>query len=176
MNSYFTPGVFIPVLIGLIAIIGYYLYDRRRKRKVKADEKENGGITSEDKKEDKKYEPIDARIFDNNNRRVYNQELSGAVVKSIIDQYHALGRQWNREGKYVYGFIKEKEDFKPITIPQADITNPPEKLHFDMQQPEIPIIMDMREEKNFFDKYGMVLVWGAIMAFILFLMMSSRNG
>jgi len=33
----------------------------------------------------------------------------------------------------------------------------------------------MREEKNFLQKYGMVLVWGGIMAFIMFLVIASRS-
>jgi len=157
-------------IIGILAFIGYKIYSKRHKAKDDKSDNKDGG-----KKELNLYKPIYARVLDNVKRAVYYETIPAGDVGVIIANYHNLGRQWKRDGKDIYGMIKVGEhDYKPIPV-KSRSNNPPEKLHFDMEQPEIPIIMDMREEKNFLQKYGMVLVWGGIMAFIMFLVIASRS-
>jgi hypothetical protein len=182
MNFSFSMDILYAILGAGILIAGFiYLMRKRSKKKVEGYDKtpEKQGSDKEDDKElvaSGYTRPITARIADNTNRTIYTADISGEDVKKIYETYGTLGRQWNREGKFVYGMVKLAErQYKPIAIP-ATANCPPEKLHYDMEQPEIPVIMDMREEKNFLDKYGKLLVWGGIMAFMIFMVMSSRGG
>jgi len=157
----------------------YYAYIRIRKPKYQetpaADTKVDN---TKDREETGGYGPIMAGVYDNESRRVdYFCEIPAEIVNKIVGEHGTLGRQWNRDGKYIYAMVKDKKytsGYCPINIePRSD--NDPVKLHYDMQQPEIAVLMNMEEEKNFLQKYGMVLWWVAVMAFIIFMIMSSRG-
>lgn len=168
MGGYLQPNVFIPLIVGILAVVLYFIFTKinqryPRKRPKGKDEEEGESI-------EPIYEPIEARVADNILGRIYNTTISAKDVKKIIEKYGTLGRRWNREGKQVYGMVKlEDGDYKPI-IPPKQISSAPSELHDDMKQPEVEVLMDMREEKSFFGKYGQLLWWTAVMAFIIFMM------
>jgi len=147
-------------------IAGFYYWQKRK-----------GVFTKEEKPvEEKEKGNIPCRIADNITGRIYNESITQSQANVIIKEHKTLGRQWDRDGKKIYGLNKYEDPagnpcFRPIVVP-SQITNAPSELHNDMQQPEIAIIMTelmKDEDKNFAEKYGQMLWWIAIMCFLAFM-------
>jgi len=168
--SFTDPMVYIPVLVSIIAIAGYYYWERLNLwfRHIKKEPTET--------KDEVEEGEILCRIADNITARIGNENITQVQADEIIKEHNTLGRQWFRDGKRIYGlnrYENEKGEIKlrPIIVP-SQITNSPSQLHNDMQQPEIAIIMTelMRDEdKPFIQKYGQILWWIAIMGFLAFM-------
>ncbi len=175
----------------ILGALGYTIYNKRVKNrqpsKPQVDVKKgNESLDNEAKPtiEDEKVNDllkrgtVMARIADNITGRIYNTEVTKDTLHKIIQKYGTLGRQWNREGTKIYGFNRFVDEsgavaLQPI-IPPSEATNSPTDLYNHMQQPEIPILMDMREEKSWAQKFGQVLWWVAVMAFIMFLWATNK--
>jgi hypothetical protein len=134
------------------------------------------------------FDPVEARVADTITNKIYNSTISSDNVKQILLDFGTLGRRWLREGKYLYGFKKyfKRDDkgaylknekgayivaYKLIDEPDS-IKNSPKSLHNDVQQYEVAAIYDEMlkdEDEPFLQKYGKVLWWIAVMAFIAFL-------
>lgn len=172
MENYTQPMVLIPILIFIALALGYYFFAKARKPRRKLEETGEAAETTGTGEEAEKeviYEPITARVLDNKLGRIYNEEIPASVVKEIVEAHKTLGRQWDRYGKKLYGLIKDAEgNYKPMITPSA-ISNSPVELHNDMQQPEVEILFDMSADKGFLQKYGQILWWVAVMAFIMFM-------
>jgi len=91
------------------------------------------------------------RMADNLLARIYNTTISQPTAEKIIKEHGSLGRQWDRDGKKIFGlnryFIKDdkgvdtkKVSLRPIFVPK-EISNAPNQLHNDTCQPEIAIII-----------------------------------
>ncbi len=164
--------VYIPVLIGLLFVFGYYFC---RKKQGWFTHKE-GEEVSEVKGINIKGGSILCRIADNVEGRIYNAKITKAQAEEIINEHHTLGRQWSRDNEKVYGLNRYQDKkgiikFKPIIIPQ-EITNAPSELHFDMQHPGLEMIvteMLKAEDKPFMEQYGWLLAWVIGMGFLAFL-------
>ena len=119
-------------------------------------------------------EPVLCRVTDCDKSTVENVELSPDVINEVLHKYGTLGRRRNRDGKNVYGLNRLKTgEYAPI-ITSRDMKHSPIGLHNKIQLPRmaVPVVYDMKEEKAFMEKYGQLLVWGAVMAFIGFLYMT----
>jgi hypothetical protein len=133
-------------------------------------------------KPQKIYNSIKATVYNNITRALsYETEIPASEVAKIARDNKTLGRQINKDGKYQYAYVLSEDSETKEKIYRPIIMRPlvhyaSDKLQFDIDQPEIPVIMDMREEKNFFEKYGQILIWGAIMAFIIFMIVGSKGG
>lgn len=114
-------------------------------------------------------EPVLCRVADVPASRIYNEYITYNLALEIKRKYNSLGRKLNREGKQVYGLIKTLEnEYKPIPIPDRIIYDP-HQFFIDMQQQEVPIVMDVTDDEGFMQKYGHLLWWVAVIAFIMFL-------
>ena len=132
-------------------------------------------------------EPIYAIVLDSSDPRVkrwYWEMIPGTVVNHILEANNTLGIQHDTEdNKKAHILIKTLEPsnldpnmdkvYKPINIPILKDDNPVE-LNYDTEHPALEILLAdiMTEEKNFLQKYGMVLWWAAIIGFIIFMMVS----
>ena len=165
-NNSFYPYIAIAIILAGIA---YYYFVYRKKHqatKVKAGEATPDGVLG-----------VLCRIADNITGCIYNATLSPDVCNTIKREYGTLGRQVQRDTDMLFFMNKipsENEDgfaYKPVIIDKK-VTNAPSKLHNDMQQPEVGIVMDLlsRDDvKPFLEKYGTVLWWIAVMAFFGFI-------
>lgn len=165
MGDFFNSQVFNYVLVGLILgiiVTAYYLWDRHKKRKlVKITHPETeGGETGIDR-----FVAVEARVYDNETRTVYNATIPAKIVREIRLKYSNLGRKWFREGKWLYALNKkENGEYAPVTVPQT-MDDPPSELHRALMQQEIDIVYNVESGKSFMQKWGHVLLFtGACVA------------
>ena len=163
--DFLQPAVIIPILV---AGLGWVCWKYRAKCLPKYFKKGNV-VANKDGDEVEEGAPVYCRVADNNTGRIANILVPYKDIKKTLETYHTLGRQWKRDNKDVYALCKLKDGtYKPI-IPPNKISHSPADLHGDLQFPEVAVLMDMREEKAFFAKYGQVLVWAGVMGFIIFM-------
>jgi hypothetical protein len=172
-----------PIFLLGIAAVGvflYLIYRRQNKKGYELDTDKSEDDSPTDLKSKSTKGSFLIRLADNVTGRIYNTYLTKESAKEIKQEYTTLGRQWDRDGKKVFGinrFINEKGEIKlrPIIIPPR-INSAPYSLHNDIQQPEMAIVIAelLKEEgKNFLEKYGQVLWWIAVMAVIAFMWANS---
>ena len=177
-----NPLIAIGILagLGIIALL-YYWQSGRGKGKDTEGVSAGGdvipanGIPATGKKQAKGNIPV--RIADNITAMIFNTFISPEAAKEVIGIYGTLGRQWEREGKKIYALNRYKDDkdgqvkLRPIVI-SSQITNAPAELHYDLQQPEVGIVISEMlkdDDKPFLEKYGKVLWWIAVMGFLAFM-------
>jgi len=154
------------IFAALVLIAGFYYLkkDTLFKPKVEAATEEENTI----------LEPVLARIYDRTNRKIYNEMIDGIKQSKIIKEYPetGLGRQWNKDGKWVYALCREFENtYIPVERYLAkDRLNPPSKLHSYLSQPEVAIAKDISVDKPFMEKYGHYLPYILAILFLVFLM------
>jgi hypothetical protein len=177
-----TANFYIMMLIfagigGAIWLSWWLILGRNHKPKEKTEES------------DKKEIPLSsiyARIHDNlDGQRSYNTDLPGETVKKIKEQFHNLGGQWNYKGKKVYEFCRTGDNDQfgyaaNIYVPyelylSIDRSNPPSTLHRYVNQPEISITRNVQKKQSIFEKYQALIWWSLGMAFIIFMIVSSRH-
>jgi hypothetical protein len=118
---------------------------------------------------------IPVRIFDCILNTVYNTGVSVETIKSITNTYGGIGRQIKRDGEDRYLLVKTGDNtYKPVSGGIGD-ANSSAKLYEQMQLPEMEIVMDMREDKSFAQKYGKVIWWLAVIGFLIFLVTSAHK-
>ena len=179
MESYAQPTIFIPVLVGLIIVFLYYLLKRRTKGSAKSSHKEEleiveGIITTPYYDADGN---IPVRVFDNYLARWYDTLMSIDTADKMVGAYGSLGRQWQGDEKrYFINRFKNargEEELRPIVAPTKIISGyDPTELYQALKQPAIKIItqeMLSDDDKNFIEKYGVVLWWIAVMGFLAFM-------
>jgi len=119
-------------------------------------------------------ESVLCRVTDCDKSTIETIEVSPEIINKVLQVYGTLGRRRNRDGKNVYGLNRLKTgEYAPI-VTSRDMKHSPIALHNKIQLPRmaVPIVYDMKEDKPFLEKYGQILVWGAVMAFIGFLYMT----
>lgn len=119
-------------------------------------------------------EPVLVRIYDRTKRKIYNEIFDGVKQSNVIKEYPeiGLGRQWNKDGKWVYALCREFENtYIPVEKYLAKgRENPPLKLHGYLSQPEVAIAKDINVDKGFMEKYGHYLPYVLAILFLVFLM------
>lgn len=176
MNLNFS-GIFTPqyLIIFAIAILGFgtcYFFYRRRAKSQKVEDKTKDGEIH--------FKAIDALIYDRTTQPFtwYEKTLEPLIVKAIVES-HNLSRQVNYMGKKVFRFYKllgnEGIAFYESVIEPDDVKNSPRSLYIDMQHPYTPIIDDMTVEKNFMQKYGHLLIWLGVIAFLIVLVITNKK-
>jgi len=123
------------------------------------------------------YDPIEALIWDNSSRRVYTKTLDGVVATTIAQVYGNLGGQRNYNGKDYYEYVRVNEtDYRPYDLYLTpDRSHPPSELNSYVHQPEIAISRDVTPKQGFMDKYKNYLFFCFGIAFIIFMMVSSKG-
>lgn len=162
--------------IGLFAVglIVYYSYSHLKKKKkaaiVPVAVVDDGELPS-----DVANEMVHVAICDDTDippRLTYPQMKYGEVRKILKDSGKPA-RVWNRDGKRIYALHKTFNDlgekvFQPLPIPKSNERSP-RQLFNDMQLPEMEITHDMREDKNFLEKYGYIFLYLLGFAFLFFM-------
>lgn len=169
--------IVIAIIAGTAAyLVGYFALRKflpKRLAKTESSKAEEEKIT---------YEPVDARIYDNDRRRIYNKVLDSKLVQAIIenkDRGLGLGRQWNYNGKMVYALVKYQDkdhisQYRPIEVYMTDVADcPPFDIYDAINQPEVALTDDVSVEGNFVQKYGHLLLFCFGIAFIIFMIVSS---
>lgn len=120
--------------------------------------------------------PVEARIFDNKKRKVYNDLLPGDVVAEVKETYSDLGRQWNKDGLLLYELcLKASGEYVPLeTYLTIARDNPPTRVHRALNQKEkMSIAFNTKTSKSLMEKYGKYLPWLLAIAFVIFLIVAS---
>jgi len=175
MESYFTPSIYIPILIAICAGVVYYFYQSSHKKRVGIAQAKEAAPADDDKlpevelasvKQFPKNQPVLCFILDNIIGREYNAYVNYKAIVKTMTKWGTLGRVWNRDGKSVLALFKtDDNEYKPLVKP-TNIINAATTLWEDTQQHEVPILFDVSEDKSFMDKYGVWIWWLAVMAFI----------
>jgi len=179
-----NPTIIIGILIGLgvIALIYYRQWAKSKGRGHDAGEITGGEETPDDKDIKPEWEGVKSGVLvcirDNITAQCYDFVfISEKTAKAIISEFLTLGRQWDREGKKVYGLNRFKDDIdgkiklRPIPTPSL-INSAPAELHYDIRQPEVGMVISelMKEDTStFIEKYWKILLWVFAMAFLAFM-------
>jgi len=176
MNFYLVIGI---GAVGILALWSAYRFTRLGKRPLPF-AKENKLAKAEAK--DEKTEGIDqfveveARVYDNTNRTIYNATIPASVVRQIRATHANLGRKWLRDGKWMYALNKtDTGAYKPVQVPMT-LNDPPSELHRALQQQETGIVFNVEMSESVFGKYGPFIWIGIIGAVAIFLLMANRGG
>ena len=162
-------------IFAVLVVAGYYYYYLKKDSIFKPKGKETTTENTENQEDENKIlEPVLARIFDRTNRKMYNKMIDGLIQSKIIKEYPetGLGRQWNKDGKWVYTICREFENtYTPVEkFLVMNRLNPPTKLHGYLSQPEVAIAKDISVDKGFMEKYGHYLPYILAILFLVFLM------
>jgi hypothetical protein len=170
MEQFLTPQWLIIFGVAIAGFSTWYFLNHRKRGGGKA-QKEIGGDT--------KYKPINAIIYDRTTIPFtwYEQTLDVEVVKSIVESKN-IGRQLVLNGKKIFRFYKmidvdKKVYYEGITEP-TNVKNSPVAAYIDMQHPYTSILDDMRDEKNFMQKYGHLLIWLGVIAFLIVMIVTNK--
>lgn len=151
----------------------YHFNSGKPKIKTQAVEKtETGGEIEESVQT---YEDVEARVYDNTTRTIYNTTIPGKVVARIREQDGNLGRKWLKDGKEAYALNKVgSNEYKVVRVP-ITMDQPPSKLHRALQQQEIEICYNVQPVEGMFQKLLPILIWSGAIIFIMFLMVSNKQ-
>lgn len=157
--------------ISIAAIIGlaYFIYIRLQKQRdhaeIQHDKPTKGGLI---KGEPEPIVPV--AILDDSGMppRLRYDTMPYSEIKAIADREGGIDRVWTRSDKRLYALYQNIDGFS-LLKQTYNRSHSPRILYDDTQLPEIEITHDMSEDKNFIEKYGMILWWVAVMAFIMFL-------
>lgn len=167
MEAFLTPQYLIIFGAGILIFGIWYFLHRRKTKNQKPSELKDGEIT---------YKPIDARIYDRTTVpfKVYNATLPPSIVKDI----KTYSQQVVYMGKRIFMFFKTRDTqgnfvYEAVTEP-IDVKHSPLSLYNEMQHPYIPILDDVSVDKGFMQKYGHLLLWAGIIAFLIVMVVTSN--
>ena len=164
-----TQNVWLAIILSGMLGLAFFLI-----KKIRSDKSKSKGITPEVKGDKEAMVPV--AILDDScmPSRLLYEDKKFSEIEEIVKKHGSLDRVWTRDNKRLYALHKTTEGIS-LLVPSYDRGKSPRTLHDDTLLPEMEIIYDMREEKEFLQKYGMVL-WGtAIMVLIMFLFVSADN-
>lgn len=166
MNFYLQVAIGALVLGGLVAFIFFTKSRKPPKTHPVAVEvtKTSEGTTID------QFVEVEARVYDNDKRTIYNDKIKAADVRQIRQKYGNLGRTWLRDGKWIYALNKlTSGEYRPVQVPTT-LQDPPSELHRALQQQETSIVFNVDESEGILKKYG-AIIWiaiiGAVCIFIL---------
>ena len=175
MEQYFQdPALYLPILVGLAGVLAWYVYNRKYRKAKKGDDKLDGEQT------EAKDTSLLARVYCNlplPARIKDDEDITPDEQKAIIERSGTLGQIRDHYGKKkLILYQDDKGDLRPVPIPAVFIKSHPRKLYNDIRQPAAAVVYDMSEEKDFLGKWGKLLWWVAVLAFIMFMVISSMRG
>lgn len=157
-------------LVLLIAVVGacgvvipYFIITRRKEKARYEEQKKKEKVEGEEPVSP----PVLCRVYNNETRRVTNEEILIDEVKKIRDKCGNLGRKVLRDGKWVYALIKKTDgNYEPVTVPKT-MEHPPSSLHRALLQDAVGIYYDVSKEKGFFQEHGKILLFVGAIIFLL---------
>ena len=151
------------MLIGVLGaagvVIPYYIITKRR-AKSGSPGKANGKVAKEESS-------VLCRVYDNNTRTAFNDEIPMKTVEIIRAKHDNMGRKWLRDGKWLYALNKDiAGEYSPVRIPQT-MEDPPSSIHRALLQDAVSIFYDVSVEKGFFQQHGKILLFVGAVIFLL---------
>jgi len=176
----FAKASLLWMLIGIVLAIIFlvWFYFRPEKKRTPVEKHATRIREKSDEPQDKIFEkmeddgiiPVQARVYDDFTRNIYNTTIPVADVRKIRQQYDNLGRKWLFQNKWVYALNKNADgSYIPVPITET-MDNPPSKLHRALYQPEVDIVFNVQPERNLLQKYGAILLFAGVCLFIMFMM------
>jgi len=179
MEAFLNPAIFIPILIFTLAAIVYLIYSF-----LQTENTRKGGTPGRATTPNSiAHSPIYAFIADNTNRvtpKCYEASLNGDDLEKILDKNDDMGIELTLpSGKRGFLLTKNVVDLGveyhlPPEIPlskDSPIGLNSDTFHFALEN-LYKIITTV--EGSFLQKYGQALWWAAVIAFIIFMMVSSK--
>lgn len=165
----------IPIAIALLVLGLIYYYSKKQRKpstsvSLMKDVMEEGEV-EEKEEDDADKPPILARIYSVERRFVGNREIPWKIAKEIIRKSGNLGRQWLREGKKIYAFKLENNEYTPVKSPDNKGYTPRD-LGNALNQDEISGWYRPQQPQGAFSKYGPILIWTGAIIFIIFMMIA----
>ena len=181
MEAFLNPAIFIPILIFTLAAIVYLIYSLLQTENTR----KGGAPVRAATPKSIACSPIYAFIADNTNRvtpKCYEARLNGDDIERILNNNEDLGIELTlpsgKRGflltKNVVTNTKRVEYHLPPEIPlskDSPIGLNSDTFHFALEN-LYKIITTV--EGSFLQKYGQALWWAAVIAFIIFMMVSNK--
>lgn len=163
----YSLTILVPIILFVVGMAAYVIYTKFYKKS------KGQGQPGKNGEQKPGGQPVMCRVADNMTLTIYTALVPWEDIKKTLAKHKTLGRRWDRYGTQVYGLCRRLTgSYEPIVVTQKP-GQAPSELHEDMQQPEVPVLFDMREEKGIFEKYGKILWWVAIMALIMYFYIES---
>ncbi len=157
------------IIIGVLLIGAFILFRKYNMTRKKQTRK----VISTTKVLDQFVE-VEARVYDNDTRMIYNAVIPGDIVREIRHECGNLGRKWLREGKWIYALNKRIDGrYKPVEVP-VTLDDPPSELHRALQQYEVPIVYNFEESKGLLQKWGHIIMFCGVAAVALFILIAQN--
>lgn len=175
----FTSPFYIVIVAGVIVVsTGYLLYTLLKKHRIapakrpQPSKAQAAAVTTPQAPQNPidRFVEVEARVYDNETRTVYNATIAADIVRQIRKEYRNLGRTWIRDGKKVYALNKRENGTYAPVIPTETMEQPPSMAHEAITQPEVDVVFDVSQERNFLQKYGHILLFTGAVIFIMFLL------
>ena len=113
----------------------------------------------------------DCYVYIDKVRKVTVQPVPETELIKVRDQYGSLGRLWNRDGVSLYA-LNENPDGSYIPVEKFmsnDLRNSPRKAFLATQQQEVEAYFANKDNRNFIQKYGAILLFCGVVFFIMFM-------
>jgi len=175
MNFYLEIVIGALLVGGLVAFIRFMRSKNATKAAKVHPEAVKTTVTPDGKTIDQFVE-VEARVYDNDKRMIYNTTIKGPEVRKIREKYGNLGRTWLRDGKWIYALNKTVSgEYRPIQVPLT-LQDPPSELHRALQQQETGIVFNVDEGEGLFKKWGPIIWIGIIGIVVIFILIANRAG
>lgn len=170
MEQFLTPQYLVIFGLAILGFVAWRFFEWRKKKNQKPSiAAKSGGVV---------YKPVDALIFDRTTTPFswYEQTIPVDIVQKIVEA-KTIGRQVVYNGKKVFRFyklldMKSELVYEGVTEP-SDVKHSPIAAYIDNQHPYTPILDDMTVDKNFMQKYGHLLIWLGVIAFLIVMIVKS---
>jgi len=157
--------IFVAGAIALVCFL-YFFSWRKKTVAIEAEEPEKGENTIS------ATPPVEARTYDVSTRTAYNEPIPGKTVGKIREEHGNLGRKWLYEGRWLYALKKDAEgNYSPVIV-SISMDNPPSRLRRALTHPQVGIVYNVEPAKNLLQKYGHMLLFAAVCAFLMFMLVA----
>ncbi len=176
MDFYIEIVIGALVIIGIIAVIKARRSNGIKTSKVKRNEIPTAINNDKQTPETSidQFVEVEARVYDNGTRQIYNSMIPAAVVRQIRKDFGNLGRKWLRDGRWVYALNKtDSGTYRPVQVPKT-LGDPPSELHRALQQQETAIVFNVEEPQSVIQKYGIYIWVGVITAVAIFVLIGNQ--
>lgn len=161
--------IFIAAAVALVCYL-YFFSWRKKSAATGPEDKDTGEVTPPAAAT--VTPSVEARTYDVSTRTVYSETIPGVTVDKIRTEHGNLGRKWLYEGRWLYALKKDTEgNYSPVIVP-ISMENPPSRLHRALTHPQVGIVYNVEPAKNLLQKYGHILLFAVVCAFLMFMLVA----
>lgn len=106
LNS--SSYIFIIIAVGILAIVGYAIYSKKKHRTQEAETQVEGEVY------------LHCRIADETTGMIGDDIITKTEADGIIQRYGTLGRKRLRDNKWIYGFYRHFTENKELVLEPID--------------------------------------------------------